>query len=92
MKWLDPFVRVWNRADTYDALLGSPATWLTRIARNRAIDRIRARRLRANVSVDPAVPDPDPLRSAEPVSRDTPETVLERRTMVGGITGRKIVM
>ena len=25
----ETFVRVWSRADTYDALLGAPATWLT---------------------------------------------------------------
>ena len=34
----ETFVRVWSRADTYDALLGSPAAWVMRIARNRAID------------------------------------------------------
>ena len=44
----ETFVRVWSRADTYNALLGSPATWLIRIARNRAIDRLRARRVRGN--------------------------------------------
>ena len=47
----ETFVRVWSRADTYDAVLGSPATWLVRIARNRAIDRLRARRARGNVNV-----------------------------------------
>jgi RNA polymerase sigma-70 factor, ECF subfamily len=40
------FVRVWTRADTYDERLGSPAAWLMRIARNRAIDRFRSRRSR----------------------------------------------
>jgi RNA polymerase sigma-70 factor, ECF subfamily len=51
----ETFVRVWSRADTYDAALGSPATWLTRIARNRAVDRLRAQRTRADV--DAPVPD-----------------------------------
>jgi RNA polymerase sigma-70 factor (ECF subfamily) len=78
----ETFVRVWSRADTYDALLGSPATWLTRIARNRAIDRLRARRVRENVAVDPVVhAGDDAPRSEEPVMRDTPETMLEGRTM-----------
>jgi RNA polymerase sigma-70 factor (ECF subfamily) len=43
------FVRVWTRADTYDDRLGVPAAWLTRMARNRAIDRLRAKRVRGEV-------------------------------------------
>lgn len=39
----ETFVRVWTRAETYDAGLGSPAAWVVRIARNRAIDRLRSR-------------------------------------------------
>jgi len=34
------FLLVWTRAETYRAALGSPAAWLVRIARNRAIDRM----------------------------------------------------
>ena len=47
------FVAVWNRAETYDVAVGSPVAWLVRIARNRAIDRVRANtaRLRALESV-----------------------------------------
>ncbi len=81
----ETFVRVWSRADTYDALLGAPATWLTRIARNRAIDRLRARRLRANLAIEPAVHGGDPARSAEPITWDTPERVLEGRTLAGAV-------
>jgi RNA polymerase sigma-70 factor (ECF subfamily) len=38
------FVRVWTRAELYDPRLGGPTSWLVRLARNRAIDRLRARR------------------------------------------------
>jgi RNA polymerase sigma-70 factor, ECF subfamily len=82
----ETFVRVWSRADTYDALLGSPATWLIRIARNRAIDRLRARRVRGNVAIEPAVHAADDApRMGEPVTRDTPETLLESRTTAGAV-------
>src|SRR5947207_8023444 len=40
------FVLVWTRAETYNVSLGSPAGWLVRIARNRAIDRLRANAVR----------------------------------------------
>ena len=33
------FVLVWTRAETYNVALGSPAAWLVRIARKRAIER-----------------------------------------------------
>ena len=82
----ETFVRVWSRADTYDALLGSPAAWLTRIARNRAIDRLRARRVRGNVAIEPAAHAADDARrSGEPVTRETPETLLEGRATAGAV-------
>jgi RNA polymerase sigma-70 factor, ECF subfamily len=81
----ETFVRVWSRAETYDPLRGSPATWVTRIARNGAIDRVRARRVRAHVAVDPTPADggaPGPL---EPATRETPETLLQGRTAAGAV-------
>ena len=61
------FVLVWNRVSTYNAALGSPAGWLVGIARNRAIDRLRANtaRLRAVESAPFEVhSNDDPERSA----------------------------
>jgi RNA polymerase sigma-70 factor, ECF subfamily len=38
------FVTVWRKAADFDAARASPMTWLIAIARNRAIDRLRATR------------------------------------------------
>jgi RNA polymerase sigma-70 factor, ECF subfamily len=52
------FVRVWTRADSYDERLGCPAAWLIRIARNQAIDRLRAKRTRGELdAIQPASAD-----------------------------------
>jgi RNA polymerase sigma-70 factor, ECF subfamily len=72
----ETFVRIWTRADTYDSRLGSPAAWLTRIARNRAIDRLRARHVRRNISVEPADLADGSSGLPEPEHHDTPEVVV----------------
>ena len=37
------YVTIWRRADRFDAARASVMTWVSTIARNRAIDRLRAR-------------------------------------------------
>jgi len=71
----ETFVRVWSRAETYDARLGSPAAWVVRIARNRAIDRLRARQARADVNA-PVPATGDAGNARELPAPDTPESVL----------------
>ena len=39
----DVYLTVWRRAEAFDASRGPAAAWLAAIARNRAIDRLRAR-------------------------------------------------
>ncbi len=41
------FVRIWERATTYEVSLGAPRSWLAHIARNKAIDRVRSRMYRS---------------------------------------------
>ena len=40
----DVFLKIWLKAGSYDAAYGKPITWMATIARNRAIDIIRANR------------------------------------------------
>lgn len=42
----DVYVTVWGKADSFDAAKASPITWLSVLARNRSIDRLRKRRVK----------------------------------------------
>ena len=43
---LDIFTRAWDKAHTYDPKQAKVSTWLTRMARNLAIDRLRREKVR----------------------------------------------
>jgi RNA polymerase sigma-70 factor (ECF subfamily) len=62
----DVYVTVWRKAGAFDPGRASPITWLVAIARNRAIDRLRAsavsRRMEPIEAAD-AVSDPAPVAS-----------------------------
>ena len=57
------FLSVWTKADTYNPSLGSPVGWLVRLARNRAIDRLRTLSVRARAVT--AVDEPPALENPE---------------------------
>lgn len=60
------FVGVWNRVATYNPVLGSPVGWLVGIARNRAIDRLRANAARRR-AVEAAWADQEQVRPEAPM-------------------------
>ena len=45
-------VQLWQKAHLYEARKGKPLTWLTTLAKNRAIDRIRSKQRRARLNED----------------------------------------
>lgn len=61
----DVYVSVWRRAGSFDRERASPITWLATLARNRAIDRLRAlKRGGAKVPVMAAADVADPADDA----------------------------
>lgn len=59
----DVYVVVWDKANQFDPRRAQATTWLTSIARHRAIDRLRAAPQLANtapIELAEAVPDPTP--------------------------------
>ncbi|HVG52356.1 MAG TPA: sigma-70 family RNA polymerase sigma factor, partial [Xanthobacteraceae bacterium] len=59
------YITVWNKAGVFDPAKASPITWLVAIARNRAIDRLRAGKMRrTSAPIDDAVEISDPSPDA----------------------------
>ena len=69
------FFSVWSKAASYNSALGVPAAWLVRLARNRAIDRVRANRVRERT------------REAvgEPMAGNSPEKAAEESQQREGV-------
>lgn len=71
------YVTVWRKAADFDASRASPMTWLIAVARNRAIDRLRASRQSRNMApieaasevADAAPTADDALEGAESKAR-----------------------
>lgn len=75
----DVYIRVWERAATFDPQKASPITWLAAIARNRCIDEVR-RKQPVSIEDFPAIaniPDAAPL-ALEAIALDQDLARLQR--------------
>jgi RNA polymerase sigma factor (sigma-70 family) len=69
------YLTIWNKAAQFDAERGlSPMTWMISIARNRALDRLRAKKRRfGDLDEAAEIPDISPLADAVLATRQTAE-------------------
>src|SRR4029079_7224057 len=74
----ETFLTLWNRAETFDPMSGSLASWLHAIARNRAIDRLRA------IGRPPAMVGLGALRAPDEDTNQALERLAARGTVVAG--------
>ena len=59
------YITVWRKAAEFDSTRASPITWMVTIARNRAIDRLRAKGSRPTTTLDHAAEIAEPSPGAD---------------------------
>ncbi|OYU16077.1 MAG: RNA polymerase subunit sigma [Alphaproteobacteria bacterium PA4] len=75
------YVTVWRKAAEFDAARASPVTWVATIARNRAIDRLRARAVRPQAPMEDAIDMADTSPNAEQLLAASGEAALVHRAL-----------
>jgi RNA polymerase sigma-70 factor (ECF subfamily) len=73
------YVTVWHSAGGFDAARSQPLTWLTAIARNRAIDSLRRGTVRPDAAVDGH--DADLVASSLPGPAELMQRAVDRRLL-----------
>lgn len=48
----ETFVKIWSNSDRYDPSKAKPMVWMTRIAKNHAIDTLRHQQIRVDLELD----------------------------------------
>jgi RNA polymerase sigma-70 factor, ECF subfamily len=84
----DLFVSIWNKAHLYEPSKGKPSTWLTCMARNRAIDVIRSRQRRSSLNQRFEVDQKAVLPAFDGRSGDDLLDLSERIGMLRGAVNR----
>lgn len=85
----DVYVTVWRKAADFDAARASPMTWLIAIARNRAIDRLRASRVsRAMAPIETATDIADDGPAADSALESAQQNARLHECL-GGLAGHE---
>lgn len=66
------YVNVWRAAQSFDAAQSQPLTWLTSIARNRAIDSLRRTNTQPQMQTNFSTPDEEDSDVYDTVASDAP--------------------
>lgn len=97
----DAYLTIWNKAASFESGRASPISWLVAVTRNRAIDRLRAKKKIGTTSMEEAVEiaDATPLADAQLIeeaddrvlhdciqSLDTRDAFFIRSAFIGGST------
>ena len=48
----ETFIKIWSHSDRYDRSKAKPMVWMTRIAKNQAIDTLRRQQIRVDLELD----------------------------------------
>ena len=48
----ETFIKIWSHSDRYDRNKAKPMVWMTRIAKNQAIDTLRRQQIRVDLELD----------------------------------------
>lgn len=73
----DIYIKIWHNAGRYRANGLSPMTWLITVARNAAIDRLRARPRVAPADSRPEAPDPAPGPEAAAIAASEARRIVD---------------
>ncbi len=97
----DAYLTIWNKASSFESGRASPISWLVAVTRNRAIDRLRAKKKAGTTSIEEAVEiaDATPLADAQLIevaddrilhdcisSLDQRDALFIRSAFIGGST------
>jgi len=78
----DAFIAVWEKARTFETSRGTAFSWVLTLTRNRAIDRLRSRRRRAELLADSAPSDLGLDENTSGPSADDSATASDRASAV----------